>query len=192
VGRRRLGSAAIITLALSAASCSITSDGLAVSGEEIETTTPGGRAAAPAGFDGGAAVTGAAPPVVIPPDAGASPAAPPAVTPPAGGPVTTPPVTTPPTPRILRAHDIKAKRITAGIAYVHKLEAKTGTAGKIVTLPSPPVDLNLGTENLEVDELVVDTLYAHEVKADHIEIRETQATEVKIGKRRLTGEGQAD
>jgi len=95
----------------------------------------------------------------------------------------TPPVA-PPAPRVVRAHDVKVKRLIAGTVYIHKLEARNGTAGSITIHSEPLVDLSgIGTKNLEVDELVVDTLYAHDVHADHVEITETHATEVKIGKK---------
>jgi len=89
---------------------------------------------------------------------------------------------------VVRANNVKVKRLMAGTVYLHKLEAKTGTAGRINLLPRPLVDLNLGAKDLEVDELVVDTLYAHDVRAEHVEIGETHATEVKIGKGRASDE----
>jgi hypothetical protein len=88
----------------------------------------------------------------------------------------------PPVQKELRAHDVKVKRLIAGTIYVHKLEANKGSAGKIVFLPAPLIDLGLAT-NIEVEELVVDTLYAHDVHADQVQITETHATEVRVGKK---------
>jgi hypothetical protein len=206
VGTR--SAAVLVTVALLAASCSIAADGLATTGvDETELAPPARAGMAPVGADAGAnSLSSSAPPVLNRPDAGPVPTVADAGVPvPADGPVNAPPVTPPPaapppvapppatTPppvaKVVRAHDVKAKRIVAGTIYVHKLEAKMGSAGNIVFLPAPLVDLGLGT-NLEVDELVVETLYAHDVKADQVEITETHAAEVKIGKK--GGEGGED
>jgi hypothetical protein len=187
--------AVLITAALSAASCSVSPDGLAVTGVDETGDDPATRAGmAPAAIDGGAAsVSSSAPPAVSLPDAGAAPPVMPPMTggapamPPASPvapPMAAPPMTTPPpAPRVMRAHDVKAKRIIATTVHVHKLEARNGTAGRVIMVAEPLVALELGPENVEVDELVVDTLYAHDVKADHVQIVETHASEVKIGKK---------
>jgi hypothetical protein len=180
----------LITAALSAASCSVSPDGLAVTGVDETGDDPAARAGmAPVAIDGGAAsVSSSAPPSVTLPDAGAAPPVTPPMTggapamPPASPPA--PPMTTPPpAPRVMRAHDVQAKRIIATTVHVHKLEARNGTAGRVIMVAEPLVALELGPENVEVDELVVDTLYAHDVKADHVQIVETHASEVKIGKK---------
>jgi hypothetical protein len=199
----RSSAAVLVTLALLVASCSISSDGLATTGvDETELSPPARVGNVPGAGDGGATSSSSAPPVVNRPDAGAVPSVPgvdAGVPLPVDGPVNAPPMTAPPVappspvspppvPKVMRAHDVKAKRITAGTIYVHKLEAKTGSAGNIVFLPAPLVDLGLGT-NVEVDELVVETLYAHDVKADDVQITETHAAEVKIGKKGAGGPG---
>lgn len=186
VGNRVFGAAALVTVLGLLGSCNLAVDGLASSAVEEDSGFPVRPGSVPPLMDAGAVSSASAPPVVMPPDAGAppvtpadagvvAPVTPPAVTPPM------PPVTPPPAPVVVRARDVKVKRLMAGTIYVHKLEAKTGTAGSVTIHPDPVVDLDLGPKNLEVDELVVDTLYAHDVHAEHVQITETHAAEVKIG-----------
>ena len=88
-----------------------------------------------------------------------------------------PPVTL----RVLRAHDVKADRITAGLVYAHKLEAKTGTVGKLSDpLPDSVLAAEIGRDNVKAAQLTVDVLYAHDIRAGSVEITEARVGSLKI------------
>jgi len=179
----------LLGAAMAAISCTVSATGLAVTAEDEDGgANPGSVVPGPAGFaglpeDGGAATTiaDAAPasPVAPPAMADAAPPAP-ATTPP----VTTPPVTTPPAePRVLRVHDVKVGRLTARVVHAHQLEAAAGSAGRVL----PPdadalLKLELGAQDLEVDELTVDVLFAHDIKAGRVQLEETHARVKMPGK----------
>jgi hypothetical protein len=87
----------------------------------------------------------------------------------------------PPGPRLLRVHDVEAERIAAGVVYAHKLEAKRGIIlGSGPPLAREALEAQIGERNLEVDELVVDVLYAHDIKAGSIRIGEAHIEDVKL------------
>ena len=86
-------------------------------------------------------------------------------------------------PRILRAHNITAERIRAGVVYARKLSAKSGTV-TMIGEPLAPATLatELGRMDLKVTELVTDVLYAQDIQADRIEIVETHVSSLAIDK----------
>jgi hypothetical protein len=84
---------------------------------------------------------------------------------------------------VLRVHDLKVGRLTAGVVHAHELEAMSGSAG-LVLPPEPDalLKLQLGTEDLEATELTVDVLYAHDIKAGSVGIGTTHARVKKKGR----------
>jgi hypothetical protein len=195
----------VTCVSLALASCTLSPGGLGAAGSAEETgdvEVGAGRAPRqPPGFapsslgDGGMEVASATPVVVV--DGGVDPSSAPAQPDGGGGgpdlavpdaspaPESPPPSPPPPGPspaQELRVHDLKAKRIIARVVYAHRLTAEKGTAGMIFPAPDASLlDLDLGSRDLEVDELVVDVLRAHDIKADWIQIGEAHAA-VKIGK----------
>jgi hypothetical protein len=89
----------------------------------------------------------------------------------------------PPPLRILRVRDVTAARIQVKTIYAHRVEAKTGRVGKEgEPLPDPVLGQQLGRENLKVEELVADVLYAHDVQTGAIDADETHVSTLKIDK----------
>jgi hypothetical protein len=84
---------------------------------------------------------------------------------------------------VLRVHDLKVGRLTAGVVHAHELDATSGSAG-LVLPPEPDalLKLQLGTQDLEVTELTVDVLYAHDIKAGWVGIGATHAKLKKKGR----------
>jgi hypothetical protein len=83
---------------------------------------------------------------------------------------------------VMRVHDVNAKRLSVGVLFANQLEAKNGsvdTSGP--PLPATELSAQLGSEDVEAGDLVVDVLYAHDVKARVVSVREVHANEVKIG-----------
>ena len=84
---------------------------------------------------------------------------------------------------VTRAHDVQAKHLVVGVLFAHSVTAKGGT---IATSGPPlaPADLNaqLGPQDLAAPELTLDVLYAHDVKANAIVVREVHATDVNVGR----------
>jgi hypothetical protein len=124
----------------------------------------------------------AAPPPVAVPDA----ASPPVAVPDAGVPLDVEPVALdlapppPPPPIIVHTHDLTVRRLVAGVVYAHRLDAESG---KIVT-SGPPLsgtllDAQFG-QDLKVDELVVDILYAHDIHAGTVQIQEAHISDPNI------------
>ena len=114
-----------------------------------------------------------APPAVLvdarpppPPDAGPPPDA-----------ATPPPVTL----RIVRARNVKADRLIVGVVYADKLHAKGGT---VLTsgdpLPDRVLAAQLGQDDLKVDLLIADILYARDIHADSVLIREAHVADLKL------------
>jgi hypothetical protein len=190
--------------AVAAISCTVSPAGLGVNANEEDSAarTPTSNRAprAPAAIDPVANDAGMAGPPLAPPGADVTIQPPPAmIAVDAGGPNATladagaaavddpPPAVPPPSPaatdrQVLRAHDIKAGRITARVVYAHNLTAAGGSAGLVLPPPAAPLlQLDLGSQDLNVEALVVDVLYAHDIKAGHIEIGETHAS-VKMTK----------
>jgi len=90
---------------------------------------------------------------------------------------------------ILRAHKVEAKRIAVGVLFAHKVHAKAGT----VLTAGPPLspaelEVQAGSQDVAMPELTVDVLYAHDVEAKVLMVRELHALDVKIGR----GEGSDD
>jgi len=87
---------------------------------------------------------------------------------------------------LLRAHKVEAKQMSVGILFARKVHAKEGT----VTTAGPPLSpaelgVQIGGQDVEMPELTVDILYADEVEAKVLSVRELHASDVKIGE----GEG---
>jgi hypothetical protein len=104
-----------------------------------------------------------------------------AVVPDAMAPTATPPPDT--APLIVRAHNVMADRIRAGVVYAHRLDAKSGTVGQTGDpLPEATLATEIGRMDLKVSELVADVLYARDIQADRIEIVETHVSSLRIDK----------
>jgi hypothetical protein len=183
--------------AVAAISCNLAAGGLngtATEGQSADGGPSGQRIGpASAGFEGvpDDAANLPTPPDADAPPADASPMSPagmvqlPADAAPAPAPAPTPPDAAPaaatpaPTvePRVLRVHDLKVGRLTARVVHAHQLEFASGSAG--VVLPGEDdalLMLELPAKNdLEVPELTVDVLYAHDIKAGWVHIDETHA-----------------
>jgi hypothetical protein len=83
--------------------------------------------------------------------------------------------------RVLRARKVKADRITAGVIFARKLDAKTGTIGALADpLPESLLAEELGEDDVKTGELTVDVLYADQVRADAVKITKAHVTAVKI------------
>jgi hypothetical protein len=83
--------------------------------------------------------------------------------------------------RILRARKVKADRITAGVVFARKLDAKTGAVGALSDpLPETLLAESLGEGDVETDELTVDVLYADQIRADAVQIAKAHVTALKI------------
>ena len=68
------------------------------------------------------------------------------------------------------------------MVFAHQLEAAGGSAGLVLPPPPDPLlSVDLGAQDLNVSELKVDVLYAHDIKAGWIHIDETHA-KVKMTK----------
>jgi hypothetical protein len=137
--------------------------------------TADGSVGRPADTDAGGmmAATPDGAPQPLPPDA-AAPAAPDSSPPSQDLPPPVPPV-------IVRAHNVTAARITAGVVYAHRVIAKTGTAGQVGdALPDAVLAAQTGRDDVKVEELVVDVLYAQDVRADRVTIKETHAASLRI------------
>jgi hypothetical protein len=89
----------------------------------------------------------------------------------------------PAAPIILRLHDVQAERLVARIVYAHSIEAKDGSVGaRLQPLPDMTLNAEMGSRDLKgASEIVVDILYAHDVKLTWIDVRETHATTTHIG-----------
>jgi hypothetical protein len=178
------------------ASCSVTGAGFSVE-PPADARKPAWTPAAPmssspqpSGPDAAAALDAAAPrpappgpdaSVIQPPDATPSPPAADA----ASAPTPSPDAASPPPPaalRILRVHDVMADQITASVVYAHRVDAKGGT---VSTTADPLSDEGLaaaiGSENLKGGQVVADVLYAHDVHARSVVIKEAHVTEMKVG-----------
>ena len=84
---------------------------------------------------------------------------------------------------IVRAHNITAERIVAGVVYSHRIDAKSGTIGQTADpLPDAVLAAEIGRMDLKVSELTVDVLYAQDIQAGRVEIGEAHASSVKIDK----------
>jgi hypothetical protein len=83
--------------------------------------------------------------------------------------------------RVLRAKKIKADKITASVVFANKLQAKSGTVGRLAD-PLPDLDLaeQIGDEDLKTDEITVDVLYADHIQAGSIAIVEAHVSDFKI------------
>jgi hypothetical protein len=84
-------------------------------------------------------------------------------------------------PRILRVRDVTTTRLMVTVVYAHKLDAMSG---KVVT-SAPPLspamlDAEMGPENLKVDELVADVLYAHDLHTGTVQIQEGHISQTTI------------
>ena len=177
----------LLGAAMSAMACTVSGTGLAVVGAEADGSAAGRSTSGPAGFTGLPDDAGVTPPAPLMADASGVPPAP--VTPPPmeadAAPAPTPdaaPAAPPPEPRVLRVHDLEVRRLTARVVHARELHASTGSVG--VVLPSDPdslLQLELGPQNLKVDELTVDVLFAHDIKAGWIHVDEAHA-HVKIDK----------
>jgi hypothetical protein len=67
------------------------------------------------------------------------------------------------------------------VVYAHRVEAKKGTAGQQGdALPDAVLAEQIGHDDLKVDDLVVDVLYAQDIRADRVEIKETHAASLRI------------
>jgi hypothetical protein len=86
-----------------------------------------------------------------------------------------------PAATVLRAHDVEAKRLSVGVLFTNELEAKNGSvATSAPPLPAADLAAQIGEQNIEAPELIVDVLYAHHVKARVVSVRELHAADVKI------------
>jgi hypothetical protein len=87
----------------------------------------------------------------------------------------------PPPPRIVRAHNVTVKRISVGVVYAHRLEANQGTievSGK--PLSDHELAAQIGPDDLKVEELIADVLYAHDLHADSVQIREAHISDLNV------------
>jgi len=87
----------------------------------------------------------------------------------------------PPPPRIVRAHNITAKRISVGVVYAHRLDANQGT----VDVSGEPLSdrelaAQIGPDDLKVEELTADVLYAHDLHADSVRIHEAHISDLNV------------
>jgi hypothetical protein len=181
----------VLAAAMTAISCTVSSGGLGVTpDEERSEAGPSGRVAPdPSGFAGMTNDAGVRPPMAsadagaILADAAAAPtvpppppptSAPPPASPPDAGPAAPPSVPT--EARVLRIHDLKVGRLVARVVHAHELDAAAGSPG-LVLPPEPDalLKLQLGSRDLEVAELTVDILYAHDIKAGWVHIDRTHA-----------------
>ena len=86
-------------------------------------------------------------------------------------------------PVIVRAHNIMAERIVAGVVYAHRIEAKSGRIGQAgEALPDAILAAQIGRMDLKVAELTVDILYAQDIQAGRVEIGEAHSESLKIDK----------
>jgi hypothetical protein len=124
---------------------------------------------------------------------------PPAPTPTPPVPGTPPPVAnpTPPVPgvqpippplplRIVRAAKIQADRITAKVLYARRLDAKTGTI-ETIAAPLPGLEEQLADDELRMNVLDADIIYAGEVQADSVAIAASHVEDLRVKK--LNGDG---
>jgi len=188
--------------AVLATSCTLSPAGLNV-GDEPDAAPSAGPVApprSPPASPEGLSGDGAAGTSLPPPDAGQSAimadaatgagpqqdGAPPSVTPDATPAVAVPPdAALPPdaAPVIVRAHNVVAGRIVAGVVYARRIDAKSGTIARAGDpLPDALLAAQIGRMDLKASELVVDVLYAQEVQADRVEIAEAHASSLKIDK----------
>jgi hypothetical protein len=190
------------------AACSVTGSGINISG--WDGGAPAGAPAisgptAPwngAGPDASVAPTASPPPdaaapVTPPPDAASIP--PPAPRPPpspadaAAAPPSPPDAAPPPPPdaapaapaqplRVLRVHDVMADQVRAGVVYAHKLQAKGGVVSASADpLPDDALASAIGSEDVKGGEVVVDVLYAHDIRAMTVDIKEAHIVMMKVG-----------
>jgi hypothetical protein len=93
------------------------------------------------------------------------------------------PTPVPPPLLILRARNVTAERITAGVVYAHKLQAKTGAVGQAGDpLPGDVLAGEIGREDLKVPVLDVDVLYAQDIQTGRIDVKETHISSIRIDK----------
>jgi hypothetical protein len=89
----------------------------------------------------------------------------------------------PPSSALMRAHHVQVKNLSVGVLFADKVEAKNGTVeASGPPLPAAELEAQAGTQDIEMPELVVEVLYAHDVKAQVLSVRELHVTDVKIGK----------
>ncbi len=107
--------------------------------------------------------------------AGPAPGAPPAV-PAVSAPAAAPAL------RIVRAKEIEADRVTAGVIHAKKIECGGGRVGQSEKPGDDRWEAETkGAAKLQQVELVADVIYAKEVKCGWIEAREIHAKEIEIG-----------
>jgi hypothetical protein len=84
---------------------------------------------------------------------------------------------------VVRAHNVTAERIVAGVVYAHRLQAKTGFVTQIGdALPDRALAAEIGRDDLKTTELVVDVLYAQDIQAARIEAKEAHVSALMINK----------
>ena len=70
------------------------------------------------------------------------------------------------------------------MVFARKLDAKAGTVGTVVTpLTEEALAVQIGEDDVETDELRVDVLYADDIRAKEVEIRQAHIVDLKIRER---------
>jgi hypothetical protein len=181
LGKPRASAIALLVGVLPVVSCGVSTVGLPGESTTTGAPDPGLPAAtAPAPV--------AAPPPAPPTPPPAAPAAPPpaapAAPPPAAPAAPPPAVSVPPLPvptTVLRARQIKAERIVAGVVFARKLDAKSGTVTTVSSpLPEAALEAQIGEDDVKMDELRVDVLYADDIQARSVLIRESHVLELRV------------
>ena len=82
---------------------------------------------------------------------------------------------------VMRVRDVEVNQLEVGVLFAHSVRAKNG----VVVVAGPAAAgrgaaAQLGGEDLKRPHLMVDVLYADEVKAEPLSVRELHAVEVRI------------
>jgi hypothetical protein len=129
----------------------------------------------------------APPPPPPPPPVVTAPPPPPVVAPPPRPPVVAPP----PGAVVIRADDIRARRIKARVIYCDDIKAKAGRIGRIIEMDDRGWKGRDSRGKMFVRELVADTIYADDIKVDWVEADVIYADDAKIGRHGRSRDGRS-
>ena len=86
-------------------------------------------------------------------------------------------------PLIMRAHNVKSKHLSVGVLFADTVKARGGSIGTSgPPLSEGELDAQAGDQDLDVTDLTVDVLYAHDVEARSLTVTELHASKVEVGR----------
>jgi hypothetical protein len=84
---------------------------------------------------------------------------------------------------VLRAKEIRADAVRAGIIYAKEVEANDGRVGRIFEGETEVWERERKDDKVSAANIAADVIYAKEIKAGWVEAREIHAKKVRIRRR---------